>query len=185
MIRLLAISGSLRARSTNTSLLEAIALLAPEGTEVALYRGLGSLPHFNADEDDIDHPHPAVADWRAALRDADGVLISCPEYAFGVPGSLKNALDWLVSSGELQGKPVMLFNASPRATAAQESLLLTLRAITAPFVPQEPVTLPLLGSKLDAAGLVADERFAEVLREAIAEMGRWVERRRREEDAER
>lgn len=115
-VRILAISGSLRARSSNTALLGAARTLAPKGVEVVLYEGLGGLPHFNADHDGDAAP-PAVADFRSRVRAADGVLISSPEYAHGVPGTLKNALDWLVGGhqNEIVGKPVALFNASPRA----------------------------------------------------------------------
>jgi NAD(P)H-dependent FMN reductase len=181
MIRLLAVSGSLRARSTNTALLDAAASLAPEGVRVERFGGLAALPHFDPDADDLERPHPAVAAWRSALREADGVLFSCPEYAFGVPGVLKNALDWLVGSGELQGKPVLSFNASPRASAAQESLLLTLRAICAPFEPARPVEVPLLASKLDASGIAAHPGFAATIRGAIEAVVRDVERARADE----
>src|SRR5437764_1175741 len=99
MVRILAISGSLRAVSSNTALLRAAAALAPEGVEVELYGGLGDLPHFNPDLDDPDHKDrepAAVTDLRARVRSADGLLIAAPEYAHGVPGAMKNALDWLV-----------------------------------------------------------------------------------------
>ncbi len=99
MIRLLAISGSLRAVSSNTSLLKAAQLLAPETMRIELYDGLASLPHFNPDLD-IEPLPPPVAELRAKIGVADGLLISSPEYARGVPGSLKNALDWLVSGAE-------------------------------------------------------------------------------------
>jgi chromate reductase len=110
-MKIIAICGSLRAQSSNLALLRAAAKVAPE---VVLYDGLGSLPHFNPD-DDVEGatPPPAVAELRKLLAEADGILISSPEYAHGVPGSLKNALDWLVSDGALVDKPVALINASP------------------------------------------------------------------------
>ena len=104
LLRILAISGSLRAVSSNTHLLRAAAQLAPAGVDVVLYDGLAGLPHFNPDVEENVLPGP-VADLRAAVGAADGLLISSPEYAHGVPGALKNALDWIVSSGELVGKP--------------------------------------------------------------------------------
>lgn len=110
---ILAISGSLRARSKNTAPLESAGL--------DLYRGLGYLPHFNQDLDTEPAP-PAVAEWRSRLREAQAVLISSPEYAHGVPGTLKNALDWIVGSGEFMDKPVALLNASPLSTYAQAQL---------------------------------------------------------------
>src|ERR1700682_2784588 len=115
MPRLLAISGSLRAASSNMALLQAACLLARPPLIVELYDGLALLPHFNPDLD-TDAAAPPVSDLRARIRAADGLLISSPEYARGVPGSLKNALDWLVSAEDFAGKPVALFNASPRAS---------------------------------------------------------------------
>lgn len=116
-IQLLAVSGSLRAASSNTALLTAAEPLAPAGVAVSLYTGIGDLPHFNPDvEDELPSP---VKDWRARVGAADGLLIACPEYARGVPGAFKNALDWLVGGPEFVGKPVALFNASPRASHAQ------------------------------------------------------------------
>src|SRR5437660_8427123 len=124
-MKIIAICGSMRAQSSNLALLRAAANIAPE---VQLYDGFGSLPHFNPD-DDVEGatPPPAVAELRAILAEADGILISSPEYAHGVPGSLKNALDWLVSDGALAGKPVALINASPAGGAfARDSLVETL-----------------------------------------------------------
>jgi NAD(P)H-dependent FMN reductase len=85
-MRLLAISGSLRAVSTNTALLQAAMLLAPEGVEIELYDGLARLPHFNPDLD-VEPVPPEVSAWREKIRQADGLLISSPEYARGIPGS--------------------------------------------------------------------------------------------------
>ena len=143
-MRILAISGSLRASSSNTALLQAAAALAPQDVEVIPYDGLGDLPHFNPDLDG-ETVAPAVSRWRSKLRDADGVVFSVPEYAHGVPGVLKNALDWVVGSGEFVDKPVTLFNASPRGTYAQASLTETLTVMSAKVVPEASVTLQLSG----------------------------------------
>ncbi|HEY2156531.1 MAG TPA: NAD(P)H-dependent oxidoreductase [Isosphaeraceae bacterium] len=175
-MRLLAISGSLRASSSNTALLRAAALLAPEGVEVVHFDGLGDLPHFNPDLEDA--PIPAVLDFRARLREADGVLISSPEYAHGVPGVLKNALDWVVGSGELVFKPVALLNASPRSTHAQASLTETLTVMTAALVPEASVTVPLAGRKLDAEGIAADPDLGALLCSAMTGFARAIEARR-------
>jgi len=124
-MQILAISGSLRAASANTNLLKAAAAMAPEEVTLSLYDGLGDLPPFNPDVDK-DPLHAAVAEFRSQLRQSAGVVFSTPEYAHGVPGVLKNALDWVVASGELYSKPVALFSASPRAGYAQASLVETL-----------------------------------------------------------
>jgi NAD(P)H-dependent FMN reductase len=127
-MRIIAICGSLRAQSSNFALLRAAATIA---AEVEIYEGLANLPYFNPD-DDVEGvtPPPAVAELRAMLASADGILISSPEYAHGVPGSLKNALDWLVSDGALVDKPVALINASPvGGEFARDSLVETLRTM--------------------------------------------------------
>jgi len=139
-MRILAISGSLRLASSNTALLRAAATLAPEGVEITLYGGLGNLPHFNPDLEGTGPP--SVMDFRTRLQVSDGVLISSPEYAHGVPGVLKNALDWLVGSGEFVGKPVALLNASPRATYAQASLAETITVMSARIVDEASITMP-------------------------------------------
>lgn len=164
-MQILAISGSLRATSSNAAVLQAAAMLAPAGVEVSLYTGLGELPHFNPDLDDT--PGAAVERWRTLLRAADGLLISSPEYAHGVPGSLKNALDWVVGSGELEHKPLGLINASPRATHAQAALRETLTIMSASLVPAACVALQVSGRDLDAAGILADPELAVGLRAAL------------------
>jgi len=164
-MQFLAISGSLRHASSNTELLRAVALLAPPGLRITQFDGLGALPHFNPDLD-TDPPSPAVR-VRESIAAGDGLLISSPEYAHGVPGVLKNALDWLVSGVEILGKPIGLLNASPRAVHAQASLVEILRTMAAEVVPGAQVSVPLLGRNLDAAGIAADPELALVVRGAV------------------
>ncbi|MBC8160239.1 MAG: NAD(P)H-dependent oxidoreductase [Roseiflexaceae bacterium] len=168
-MHILAISGSLRATSSNTTLLKAAAALAPAGVAIALYDRLGDLPHFNPDLDDIERgiAPPAVLAFRALLNQADGVLICSPEYAHGVPGTLKNALDWVVSSGELLGKPVALLKAS-RATYAHAALKETLSVILAQIVDEEWLSIPLPGNRVDLAGLLAHAEIPALLGHAMA-----------------
>ncbi|HVG06114.1 MAG TPA: NADPH-dependent FMN reductase [Thermoanaerobaculia bacterium] len=159
-------SGSLRAVSSNTALLRAAALLAPEGMEVRLYGGLGDLPHFNPDLEQSEPP--SVTDLRAQVKWADGLLISSPEYAHGVPGVMKNALDWLVGGEEFVYKPVALLNASPRATHAQASLMETVKTMSGRLVTEASVDVPLLGRNLDERGIVEDPELSASVREALA-----------------
>ena len=166
-VSIMAVSGSLRAVSSNTSLLEAAALLAPPNVTLTLYDGLGGLPHFNPDLD-TDEPPPAVTALRARLRNADALLICSPEYAHGVPGVLKNALDWLVSSDEIVGKPTAALNAAPRAVHAQAALLEILSVMSARIVHEACLDVPLTGRKLDAAGIAADTEISALLKIALA-----------------
>lgn len=116
MIRLLAVSGSLRAKSVNSPLLRAVARLAPAEIEVQWCPGLGELPLFNPDLE--GDPPTVVQQFRACVAQADALLIASPEYAHGMTGTLKNALDWLVSFEPFAYKPVAVLNASPRARHA-------------------------------------------------------------------
>ena len=116
--RVLLISGSLRRHSTNTALLRAAQTSAPFGVVTTLYRGLDELPHFNPDDD--PEFHRAVVALRAAIRTADALVFSTPEYAGALPGSFKNLLDWLIGDereGSIDEKPVSWFNASTRGAA--------------------------------------------------------------------
>jgi NAD(P)H-dependent FMN reductase len=168
-MRVLAISGSLRSQSSNTTLLRAAATLAPPGVDIVIYDRIGDLPHFNPDLDgEGAEPPPAVKDLRDRLDAAAAVIICSPEYAHGVPGSLKNALDWLVSVTVLSDKPVALVNASPRSLFAQAQLAETLRTMAARVIPDASVAVPLSGKKLDEAGMLADPEVAAPLRAAIA-----------------
>jgi len=158
-INILAISGSLRPNSSNNAIINIMAGMAPKDVIINIYDDLASLPHFNPDLDN-DTPPASVAELRGLLKNADGILISTPEYAFGVPGSLKNALDWTVSSGEFVDKPVALVTASSRGQDAHASLLLTLGAISANVDEGATLLIPFIRSKINSEGQVTD---AEVL----------------------
>src|SRR6266511_1324282 len=165
---LFAISGSLRSESSNTTVLHALQATAPAGVIVSLYDGLGDLPYFNPDLDgETDTPPPSVGQLRTQIGQADGLLISSPEYAHGVPGVLKNALDWLVSSLEFPGKPVALINISPRSTHAQASLAETLVTMSAQLIAEPAFTIALPRDRRDVAGMLADPDTAQALRAAL------------------
>lgn len=126
-MRILAVVGSLNPGSSNAALAEAAAAIAPAGVDVVGSQSIGALPHFDPS---LPEP-PAVATWRAEVAGADGVLIAAPEYAHSLPGSLENALDWLVGTGELYGTPVAVLTATPRPGAGalgRAALEQTLRA---------------------------------------------------------
>jgi chromate reductase, NAD(P)H dehydrogenase (quinone) len=162
---ILAISGSLRQVSSNTSLLQAAITLSPAHVTMKLYGGLGDLPHFNPD---LEPNEPlAVTDLRSQIAWADGLIICSPEYAHGVPGVLKNALDWLVSGAEFINKPVALFNASSRAIHAPAALTEIVNTMAGKIVPEASITVSLLGKNLDAAGIVAEPEVAAEIQAAI------------------
>ena len=165
-VRVLAISGSLRRTSSDSALVEAAARLAPDTVEVSIYRGLAELPPFNPDLDGDSAPE-AVTRFRATLQASYAVLISSPEYAPGVPGVVKNALDWVVGSGELMNKATALVNASARANHAWASLAETLAVMSALVILEASITVPLDGKTLHANGIAGDAQFSTALRSAI------------------
>ena len=191
-LHVVALSGSLRAGSTNSALVRAAADTAPEGVRVTIYEGLGGLPHFSPELDGPPFgPAPSaprpVQELRALLASADGILIGTPEYAFGVPGSLKNALDWLVSSGELWRKPVVIFSASPSALGGEKAfaaLRLTLTALEAEIVDAGSFTLPFARSKVTPDGRVTDPDTADRLKSSVAALVQAMEAKRAESETQ-
>jgi NAD(P)H-dependent FMN reductase len=175
-MRLLAISGSLRAGASNTALLAAASRLAPAGMTVQRYACVGALPHFNPDDDSPDHGElPAVVvEFRTLVGQADALLISTPEYAHGLPGSFKNALDWLVGSTEFPGKAVAVISPSARSTHAQAQLREVLTTMSARHVERASVVVPLPKREMDAGEIVADRELSAALRSVLAEIANAV-----------
>jgi NAD(P)H-dependent FMN reductase len=172
------VSGSLQARSSNGALLRALAESLGPDMDVVYTRALHELPPFNIDVD-IEPPPPAVAGWRRELAASDGVLFATPEYAFGIAGSLKNALDWVVGSGELVNKPVVLLGASTLETGAafaMEALERTIRVMSADVVGV--LGVPFIRAKLGPNGSVTDPELAASLAELAKRLLVEVERSR-------
>lgn len=157
MKTIIAISGSLRTVSSNTTLLRILGTMLPIDVNYSIFEGIGDLPHFNPDIDQEEAIQPVKA-LRNAIQQADAVVICTPEYAFGVPGVLKNALDWLVSSGEMNEKPVATISASPLfrgGDRAHASLLLTLEALGTRKSGE--LTIPAIAVKLNKEGILTDD----------------------------
>jgi NAD(P)H-dependent FMN reductase len=157
-------------------------MVAPPSVDVVLCDQMETLPPFNPDFD-LEPGPEAVLRFRAELRDCSSVIFSTPEYAHGIPGSLKNALDWVVGSGELSGKPVALMNASARGEYAQAALREVLKTMDARLVSEAEVTVPLLGKGLGVAEIAADPEFAALIRGSIQRMADEVPRAATVEEA--
>ncbi|MBZ9764727.1 NAD(P)H-dependent oxidoreductase [Mesorhizobium sp. CA8] len=171
MIEIIAISGSLRAASTNSALLAALAANAPAGCRVQVYDGLGRLPIFNPDDEGERTPPEAAALIDAVTR-ADGVIVSCPEYAHGVPGGMKNALDWLVSRDAAVGKPAMLVHASPRSLYARAALAEIMRTMSFAMYEETALEIALLGKKpAEVAAILSEDTNRQAMREAVRGFG--------------
>ncbi len=154
--KVLAICGSTRKKSTNLNFIEAVSTLAQDKWQLEIYENLASLPHFNPDLDN-DTPPSEVAVLRRLVAGADGVLICTPEYALGVPGTLKNALDWTVSSSEFSHKPVAVITAATSGIKAHESLLATLKMIEAELSEDYQLVVSFAKSKINHQSEITDE----------------------------
>lgn len=164
-MKILGVSGSLRAASFNTALLRAAQDLAPDGVEIAIF-GLHDLPLFNQDVEDRGDP-PAVAAWKDAVRGADGLLFACPEYNNGVTGVLKNAIDWASrgAPAPLTGQIACMIGASPGMTGSargQDHLRLILRRTGTHVAPLSEVLVFQAHTKI-TDGALTDEKTRDFL----------------------
>ena len=164
-MNVLAVAGSLRAASINAAFCRASSRLAPPGLHITVYAHLGSLPPFNPDLD--ARPPRAVAQFRAAIGGADALILASPEYARGMSGVMKNALDWLVSYEGFVGKPVAVINTSPRASHAYDSMLEVLKTMSATLVPEASIAVPLLGECITEDRMVGTPAIALQIRAAL------------------
>lgn len=148
-LKVLALCGSLREASLNAAMLTMADSCAPSGLHVHVYRSLGDLPLFNPDLQSQEPP--PVTRLRRDIASADALLIASPEYAHGVSGVMKNALDWLVATSVFVSKPVVLWNASPRATHALASLRETLAVMAARLIDEAGIELQFASSQAHVA----------------------------------
>ena len=176
-MNILAISGSLRAGSTNTSILRAAAQLAPPNATVTLYDGLEQLPPFSPERDKENTSEP-VNNLRLLIQQADAVLFCTPEYIHGIPGTLKNMLDWLASSGEFVDKPIGVISASPSdmgGSRAHASLSYTLTVLTATVLESASLIVPFTRQRVDVDGRVVDPILIQELQAVVDALFRAVQ----------
>jgi len=165
-IKILAISGSIRQGSSNHLLIEAIAKLFESKLEITLFESLSELPHFSPDFNDDNTPTQVTA-FRQQLCNADGVLICTPEYAHGVPGSLKNAIDWTVASAEFSHKPTVLITASTDGRFGHQALLETLKVIEAENIESLQLLIQFVRTKIGADKQIKDEKVLDDVTQLI------------------
>lgn len=151
-IKILAIPGSLRPGSSAGAVLNIVAELAPDDVDFQIYGGLRNIPAFD-DNDQLPEP---VMDFIQQITEADAVFFCIPEYAFGVPGALKNALDWTVSSTAFSDKPVALITAASNGEKAHDALSLTLTAIGSLLSEETKLLIPFIRTKLNEKGQMED-----------------------------
>ena len=167
--KILAISGSTRLSSSNLLLIKAVIDLSADDLDIKIFQGLSEIPHFNPDLDK-DNPPDNVIEFRRQLKEADGILICTPEYAMGVPGTLKNAIDWTVSSGEFSHKPVALITASSVGQKGHLSLLETLKVIEADIPEESRLLIPFIQTKINSEGKITDVEILAQVKELISSL---------------
>lgn len=165
-MQILTISGSSRPKSSNLRFLRSLAFLNGQ-YNFQYFNQIINLPLFIAENDRAPWPEEVIA-WRNSVKEADAVIISTPEYIHNVPAVLKNALEWLTSSGEMMDKrvlPITFTPHPPRGEKAMQSLLWSLSALKANIVTQ----LPLYQSEIDfdETGNIVNEEIVEMIQEAI------------------
>ena len=153
----IALSGSIREKSTQKNLIAAMETLARDLFTISLFDSLSDVPHFNPDLD-TEHPPEPVSLFRRRLKEADGILICTPEYAMGVPGTLKNAVDWTVSSCEFSLKPTALNTASSLGEKGHTSLMETLKIIQADVRDETQLVIPFIKTKVSHDGTITDAK---------------------------
>ncbi|HKK13893.1 MAG TPA: NADPH-dependent FMN reductase [Gammaproteobacteria bacterium] len=171
-MKLLALSGSLRKHSYNTAALEALGKLCPPGVDFDIGE-IKDLPLFNPDMEAVQFP--ALEKLKSGVAQASGLVIASPEYAHGISGPLKNALDWLVSGAEFPHKPIMLINTSPRASYALEALKEVLVTMSGTIIERAYVSIPLLGSGLDSDGILGNVEISHALKTGLRDFCEHIE----------
>jgi NAD(P)H-dependent FMN reductase len=179
VMRILAISGSLRKQSYNTAALRLAQSIAPQGVAIEIFERISEFPLFNPDLGD-GNEYAAVVELREKIRSADAVLVACPEYVHGVPGAFKNALDWIVGTGELDGKPVGLINATPALGGAQwvrDALLEILNVMSANHVvPDAVLRLDGIRKRMNEQGVILDQETGILIQKCLEALIRAASR---------
>lgn len=172
--KILAICGSTRASSSNLNLIKAIVDLTKDKFTIQIFDSIAEIPHFNPDLDN-DTPPRQVAEFRKQLREADGILICTPEYAMGVPGTLKNAIDWTVSSCEFSHKPTALITASSVGQKGHASLMETLKIIETKITNETELIVSFVKTKISNDCRITDTKTLEEVQNLLSAFDRIIE----------
>ena len=176
-LKILTFCGSLRAASSNLALLSAAEQLAPKGMTLSRYDAVAALPHFTPDLDDAGLLPEIVRELRDRVADADGLLFAVPEYMHALPGSFKNALDWMVGCTRFPGKPVALAEVTARHAFAPVQLQEVLRTMAARIVSEAGFSLCLSSNAITAETICNDPRLTGIVTEGLERYREWLARR--------
>ena len=169
---LLGLCGSLRTDSSNMRLLKATQQLVPESVEVKIFENLGEVPLFNPDIE--QQSFNAVTQLKASVDAADGIIISSPEYAHGVPGAFKNALDWLVGGHEFHEKPIIFFNVEGRALFSRAALNETVHTMSGNIIHRACCTVPPIIKYMDVQAIQDNPELAELISSSLKRFAKII-----------
>jgi chromate reductase len=155
MKNILAISGSTRKESSNHKLIHFFTESVKDKYNVTLFEGIDTLPHFNPDLDS-DNPPQKVTDFRKAVSNADAILFCTPEYVFSIPGSLKNAIEWCVSTTVFSQKPIGIITASASGAKGHEELKMIMHTLEAKFTDEATLLISGIRGKINNEGSITD-----------------------------
>lgn len=172
-LQVFAICGSTRSQSSNLQLIQAFGRIAGNDLRIDLYENIAQLPHFNPDLDKDLAPETVEA-FRQRISRADGVLICTPEYVFSLPGSLKNALEWAISTTLFAGKPTAIITASALGEHAHASLRLIMKTMEAKMTEDTQLLIPGIRAKIDAEGNFTDAVVADKFHRLVRGFGEMM-----------
>lgn len=153
--KILAICGSTRKESANLQLLKKISNITSDIYEVSIFEGIAELPHFNPDLDN-ENPPKEISDFRENISNSDGVIICTPEYVFSIPGSLKNAIEWCVSTNIFSNKPIGIITASASGDKGHEELQLIMRTLECKFDAKTAIQVKAIKGKIHKSEGITD-----------------------------
>jgi len=175
IIKILAICGSLRESSSNSLIIRTVANMLPDNVQYTIYHDMAQIPAF----DDGSFVPAPVASFRKLINESDGVFICTPEYAFGVPGALKNALDWTVGTSEFVEKPLALITAASLGKNAHAALLLILKAVSANIPEGGSLLIPYIRTKINEQGEIKDDSTKEEIMKVMQSLIDLIEEKRK------
>ncbi len=171
--KILAICGSTKTNSTNELILRQIAKLYGESFDFEIHLNIADLPHFNPDLDNDEVPD-SVKEFREYIEKADGVIISTPEYVFSLPGSLKNAIEWTVSTTIFFDKPTAFIIAAASGEKAFDSLELILQTIGANVSEHSKLIIKAAKVKLNLSKEITDKAVLEAIDKLIKSLANQI-----------
>lgn len=172
-LKVLGISGSTKSRSTSLSILEFLSRKFKDKIEFKIYNRIGELPHFNPElEEDLPN---SVLELRELIEESDGIVFCTPEYVFSLPGSLKNLIEWNVSTVLFSSKPVAMIVAAASGKKAFESLELILTTIESSIPEESKLLIQGAKGKIDKEGNITSQKTIDELTSVVLSLVKTIE----------